>query len=129
MSFKVQFGMNSDFPKTPFKVYIGSTTEDDLFKGWIPANYSMTKVFDGTLDLMRGMTEVKIPFDTPFSYGGGNIVVLVEGCHDATLMLSQGYGMQTYVTECRLGASRVWTDRGNRPDPASPDQSTGRYYS
>lgn len=129
MSFKVQFGMDSDYPKTPFKVYIGSTTENDLYKGWIPADYSMTKVFDGTLDLMRGMTDVRIPFDKPYSYEGGNIVVIVEGAHDANLMLSQGYGMFNYVTECGLGVSRVWDDRVNRPDPAAPDQTVGRYYS
>ncbi|MDE7412559.1 MAG: carboxypeptidase regulatory-like domain-containing protein [Muribaculaceae bacterium] len=127
MAFKVQFGMEGDFPGVPFRVYLANTTEDDLFKGWIPANYQMTKVFDGTLDLMRGMTEVVIPFDTPFSYGGGNICVLVEGQHDQTLMLSNGYGMSAYVTEAGLGATRSW-DGYERPDMTNPDQTQGKYY-
>ncbi|MDE5807681.1 MAG: carboxypeptidase-like regulatory domain-containing protein, partial [Muribaculaceae bacterium] len=129
MAFKVQFGMEGDFPAVPFRIYLGNTTENDLYKGWIPAGYQMTKVFDGTLDLMRGMTEVVIPFDTPFSYGGSNVCVLIEGQHDVTLMLNTGYGMKEYVTEADLGVTRSWDSRDSRPDPANPDQTVGRYYS
>ncbi len=128
MAFKVQLGMENDFPGVPFRVYLCHTTEKDLFKGWIPADYQMTKVFDGTLDLMRGMTEVVIPFDTPFSYNGGNLCVLVEGRHDPTLMLNNGYGMNNYVTEAAFGTTRFWDLNSVRPDAADPDQTVGRYY-
>lgn len=127
MAFKVQLGMQSDYPKVPFRVYLRNTTENDLFKGWIPVDYQTKKVFDGTLDLMRGMTEVVIPFDEPFSYGGGNLAVLVEGQHDVTLMLSDGYGMTSYVTETGLGATRIWNENGLRPDAANPDQTIGQF--
>lgn len=129
MAFKVQFGMEKDFPAVPFRVYLCHTSENNLFKGWIPADYQMTKVFDGTLDLMRGMNEVVIPFDTPFSYNGGNLCVLVEGLHDATLMLNNGYGMNNYVTEAAIGTTRSWDEYGVRPDATDPDQSIGKYYS
>ena len=127
MNFKVQFGMDADYPKVPFSVYICNTTENDLFKGWIPST-RMTKVFDGTLDFMRGMTEVEIPFDTPFNYTGGNICVLVAGGHEANLMISNGYGMFNYVTEVGLGASRVWNSNYFKPDPANPDQTVGAFH-
>ncbi len=100
--------MDGTFPKVPFRIFIGNTTENDMFKGWMPADYSMTKVFDGTVDILPGTTEIHIPFDTPFSYGGGNICLLVAGDHDPTLMLDKGYGLNNYVTEAGIGATRVW---------------------
>lgn len=129
LKFKVSFGMETDFERVPFRLYVGNTDETDMFKGWLPF-YSMKKVFDGTLDLMRGMTEVEIPFEQPFAYSGGNLAVLVEGAHEMSLMLNTGYGMQNYVTEKGLGASRVWPSNAyTRPDVTNPDQSTGRYLS
>ena len=129
ISFKVQGGMDGTFSKVPFRIFIGNTTENDMFKGWMPADYSMTKVFDGTVDILPGTTEIHIPFDTPFSYGGGNICLLVAGDHDPTLMLDKGYGLNNYVTEAGIGATRVWNNTAVKPDPANPDQTVGAYYS
>ncbi len=127
MTFRVQFGMDADFDRLPFTIYVGKTNEDDLFKGW-HSSYSLTKVFDGDISLTRGMTEVYVPFDKAFSYGGGNLVVRVVGNYDPSIMVASGYGIFNYVTEVGLGASRLWTD-SSKPDLQNLNQSTGSYYS
>ena len=77
--------MDGTFPKVPFRIFIGNTTENDMFKGWMPADYSMTKVFDGTVDIPSpALPRYIFLLTPPFSYGGGNICLLVAGDHDPT---------------------------------------------
>ena len=61
------------------KVWLGTTTENDLYSGWIPAT-QLTQVFDGTLDFTAGDGgTVTIVFNEPFLYlDGANLVMMVN---------------------------------------------------
>lgn len=128
IAFKVRFGMDQDYPGVPFRLYVGNTDEDNLFAGWIPAS-QLTKVFEGPLDLKRGVYELEIPFDTPFEYAGGNLCVLLVGDNDPVLMLSRGYGMASYVSEYGIGATRVLPTTTYLELGDDPTQEMGIYCS
>ncbi len=61
------------------KVWLGTTTQDDLFAGWISST-QLTKVFDGILSFIPGDGEtVTLLFDRPFTYtSDSNLVMLVH---------------------------------------------------
>ena len=127
LAFKVRFGMDQDYPGVPFRLYVGNTDKDNLFSGWIPTSY-LTKVFEGPLDLKRGVYELEIPFDVPFEYAGGNLCVLLVGDHDGTLMLNNGYGMASYVSEYGLGATRALRSGSYLENGTEPSNQFGNYY-
>lgn len=127
LAFKVRFGMDQDYPGVPFRLYVGNTDKDNLFSGWIPTSY-LTKVFEGPLDLKRGVYELEIPFDVPFEYAGGNLCVLLVGDHDGTLMLNNGYGMASYVSESGLGATRALRSGSYLENGTEPSNQFGNYY-
>ena len=58
-------------------VWVGETTLTDLSAGFIPST-ELTPVYSGPLDFVIGEGVLHITFDTPYAYGGGNLVVLVE---------------------------------------------------
>lgn len=60
---------------TKIKVWIGETDKMDLSEGFIPAS-DMTLVYDNTMCIPNGQNQVIIPFNDPYFYKGGNLVVL-----------------------------------------------------
>lgn len=128
IAFKVRFGMDQDYPGVPFRLYVGNTNQENLFSGWIPTSY-LTKVFEGPIDLKRGVYELEIPFDTPFEYAGGNLCVLLVGDHDSILMLNNGYGMASYVSEAGIGATRSLPSGAYIEPGTEPSSLAGGYYS
>jgi hypothetical protein len=61
------------------KIWLGTTTQTSLANGWIPA-YQMVQVFDGNITYPSGQNVVNIACNTttPFTYSGGNLVMLVS---------------------------------------------------
>lgn len=66
-------------PNTHTKIWLGTTTQSSLTGGWIPA-YQMVQVFDGNISYPNGQNTVHIALNTttPFTYSGGNLVMLVS---------------------------------------------------
>lgn len=126
LSIQVRFGMDQDYPDVPFRIYLGNTDEENLSKGWIPA-YMLTKVFEGSIDMNRGVYNLEIPFDKPFMYTGGNLCLFIVGDHDDMLFLYNGYGLATYVSEYGPAATRYLPYRFRKPDENNPEQSVGYY--
>ena len=126
IAFKVRFGMDQDYPAVPFRLYVGNTDQDNLFSGWVSPS-DLTKVFEGPVDLKRGVYELEIPFDTPFEYAGGNLCVLVVGDNDPSLMLQGGFGMSSYVSEYGLGATRVMPSGSYMEENSEPNSHIGNY--
>lgn len=124
IAYKVRFSQTRDYYGVPFKVYMGTTEQQNMNSGWIPAS-QMQLVFDGKLDLVRGVYDFVIPFDHPFAYNGGNVTIMVVGDYDADLFSADGYGIGVYSTEVGLGASRASSEQ----DPFNPDQNEGEFYS
>jgi hypothetical protein len=61
------------------KIWLGTTTQSSLASGWIPA-YQLVQVFDGYVTYPAGQNTINITFNTstPFTYSGGNLVMLVN---------------------------------------------------
>ncbi|MCB5271159.1 MAG: carboxypeptidase regulatory-like domain-containing protein [Candidatus Cloacimonetes bacterium] len=63
----------TNLSNTPIKIWLGTTTSEDLSAGWIDPT-SLTLVYDGTINLPSGANTITIPLQTPFTYPGGNLV-------------------------------------------------------
>ena len=65
------------------KIYMGSTTQDDLESGFIPAS-RMTLVYDGNVNYPAGENAIPINLQTPFLHLGGNLVIMFQRPLDTT---------------------------------------------
>ena len=128
LSFKVRFGQAQDFIDVPVRLYLCNTDKNDLFSGWIPSNM-MTKVFEGKVNLNRGAYELNIPFDKGFQYAGGNLCVLLIGDYNFDMMINNGYGMMSLVSEYGLGSTRALPGGFALPAGSEPSQEYGNFYS
>ena len=73
----------TDLPQKPTKIWLGVTQNTDLSGGWIPAT-ELIQVFDGNVDYPAGSNTIIIPLTTPYIYGGGNLVMMVNRPMDTT---------------------------------------------
>ncbi|MDD4035457.1 MAG: carboxypeptidase regulatory-like domain-containing protein [Candidatus Cloacimonetes bacterium] len=67
----------TNLPDKPIKIWLGSTANQDLSEGWVPAG-DLTLVFDGTVTFPSGANTIMIPLSTPYVYTGGNLVMMVN---------------------------------------------------
>lgn len=59
---------------SPIKIYVGETDAADLTHS-VPRS-KLKLVFDGAVDVATTSTELALPFDTPYEYNGGNLVIM-----------------------------------------------------
>jgi len=59
---------------TPIRIWLGSTTQEDLSAGWIDPG-TLTLVFDGFMNFPLGASTILIPLQTLYPYTGGNLVL------------------------------------------------------
>jgi len=119
----IQFYNNfvTDLPNMPTNIWVGETTQGDLSAGWIPST-QLTQVFNGTVNYPTGANNINITFTTPYPYGGGNLVVMVERPMDTVYYSSS----DLFVTQAGTLASRtlnVYSDTTDY-DPAAPPTDT-----
>lgn len=78
----------------PTKIWLGTTTQTNLSAGWIPA-YMLTQVFNGTVTYPHGPNMIHITLNpaTPFTYSGGNLVMLINRPLDTTFYSSSNLFM------------------------------------
>ncbi|MFP4555515.1 MAG: carboxypeptidase regulatory-like domain-containing protein [Bacteroidales bacterium] len=116
----------TDFTKgTKIKVWIGETDNEDLSSGFIPAS-DLTLVYDNTMCIPSGMNQVIIPFNAPYFYKGGNLVVLTYRPYDDTYHYNDRW-LQTETEESDSNriiiknSDDVELDPNNPPaDPTTP---------
>jgi len=110
----------TDLPNKPVKIWMGTTADNDLSGGWIPST-DLTLVFDSTVNFPIGANNILIPLSTPFTYAGGNLVVLVNRPFDA------GWFDSSNVFQCQNGTQlrslRDYSD-STELDPANPPTGT-----
>lgn len=99
-------------------IWMGESSSPDLTAGWIPSG-SLNQVFYGAVDFPVGANTITIFFDTPYVYGGSNLVMMVNRpVGNAT------YGMtsELFVTQTRVtNSSRIRSGWGmDTIDPANP---------
>jgi hypothetical protein len=119
----VQFYNNfqTNLPNMPTNIWIGETTQTDLSGGWIPST-QLTPVFSGSVNYPNGANNILITLTTPYAYGGGNLVIMVQRPMDTTYYSS----MDVFVTQTGNVPGRtlnVYAD-GTPFDPANPPQTT-----
>lgn len=109
----------TNMPGKATKIWLG-TTNQTAFEagGWIPST-QLTLVYDGVVDYPLGTNEISIILNTPFSYAGGNLVMMVNRPWDTASNNSLNkFFCQTPVYEAErsllLGSSFTVYD------PASP---------
>ncbi len=67
----------SNLAAMPTKIWLGTTAQSDLSTGWI-ASTLLTQVYDGTVNYPTGQNIVHVSFTTPYTYTGGNLVMMVN---------------------------------------------------
>jgi hypothetical protein len=67
----------TNLPGMPTNIWLGETALTDLSAGWIPST-QLTAVFSGTVDYPAGANTVTIALTTPYAYGGGSLVMMME---------------------------------------------------
>lgn len=97
----------TDLPNKPTKIWLGSSQVADLSAGWIPSG-QLSQVFDGTVNYPSGQNSITIQLQNPFTYAGGNLVMMVNRPMDTTYFSSQDvfYGTTGTVMRTR----NVWSD-------------------
>jgi hypothetical protein len=93
----ISYYATADAPYTSPTVtfYIGETDSTDFESAQFIDETGMTKVFEGTLTLPQGNSKVDIPFDEPYSYSGGNIVIYAVKNDNAYSDNKMFYGTST----------------------------------
>ncbi|MDD3144104.1 MAG: carboxypeptidase regulatory-like domain-containing protein, partial [Candidatus Cloacimonetes bacterium] len=119
----IQFYNNfsTNLPGMPTNIWVGETTASDLSGGWIPST-ELTQVFTGTVDYPSGANNILITLTTPYAYGGGNLVVMVERPMDTQYYSSS----DVFVTQSGTVPTRtrnVYSDSTDY-DPAAPPTDT-----
>ena len=75
---KLYNNFSSDLSNKAIKIWLGSTTLNDLSLGWISSN-DMTLVFNGNVDFPSGINTIDIPFPEEFMFlDNANLVMMVQ---------------------------------------------------
>jgi len=119
----IQFYNNfsSNLTNKPTNIWVGETTQTDLSAGWIPST-QLTSVFSGNVNYPSGQNNILIHLTTPYAYGGGNLVVMVERPMDTTWYSSS----DVFKTQTGTVANRTRNAYSDSIDydPANPPTVT-----
>ncbi|MCM1033808.1 MAG: hypothetical protein NC405_08685 [Odoribacter sp.] len=67
----------------PFEIWVGETVMANLADGIAPAS-QLTKVFDSTVDIPSGSSEITFNLSTVYHYKGGNLAIMIHKKFSAT---------------------------------------------
>ncbi|HPI25891.1 MAG TPA: choice-of-anchor D domain-containing protein, partial [Candidatus Cloacimonadota bacterium] len=106
----------TDLVATPIKLWLGTTTDEDLSAGWVDPT-TLTLVYDGTMNFPSGTNTITIPLQTPYNYAGGNLVLYANRPYDANYYSSSdNFEAQTVGTN----RARKLTSDSTTYDPMAP---------
>ncbi len=71
----------------PTKIWLGETPLNDMSSGWISSN-ELQEVYSGGVNYPSGENTISITLQSPYTYQGGNLVLLVQRPMDTTYYLS-----------------------------------------
>jgi hypothetical protein len=119
----IQFYNNfaTNLPNMPTNIWVGETTQGDLAAGWIPST-QLTPVFSGNVNYPSGANNILVTLTTPYAYGGGNLVVMVQRPMDTVYYSSS----DVFVSQSGTLTSRtrnLYSDT-TAYDPANPATTT-----
>ncbi|MBK9292514.1 MAG: carboxypeptidase regulatory-like domain-containing protein [Bacteroidetes bacterium] len=119
----------TNLPGKEVKIWMGTTTQPDLSDGWVDPS-TLTLVFDGTVDFPIGANTIFIPFNQPYIYTGGNLVLYTYRVWEDQYFNSND---KFYVTETpnkpnrtrHVQADATVYDPTNPPAPAATQLKNG----
>jgi hypothetical protein len=112
----------TNLPDKEIKIWVGETAAEDLSGGWVDFS-TLTLVFDGTVDFPTGENLIVIPFEVPYVYGGGNLVVYSNRVYEGVYYSSNDrfYGTND---DGSTRTRRIAADGTAGLDPANPGAGT-----
>ncbi|MDD3525181.1 MAG: carboxypeptidase regulatory-like domain-containing protein, partial [Candidatus Cloacimonetes bacterium] len=108
----------TDLPDKPTKIWIETTTVEDLSAGWIPVTTNSTLVYDGVVNYPSGENTIPIIFPTPYMYlNPQNLLITIQRPLDgAYFSTNDKFRAQTIGTNRARKMQNDTTDY----DPANP---------
>ena len=76
------YNIKDIFKSEPFEVFVGETDKDDFSDNTLIDADKLVKVFDSSVTFKAGAGELVIPFDKPYNYNGGNLVIMCRKVSD-----------------------------------------------
>ncbi len=110
----------TNFVNKPIKIWFGVTDLQDLSAGWIPST-SLTLAYDGNVSCSPGQNTLVVQLQNPFSYAGGNLVMLVQRVMDIEYVPTTNVFYNQTVGTNR--ARRIYSDTVTY-DPTAPATGT-----
>ena len=74
----VKAGLEDTLRNQNFRIWVGETDRTDMMAGWFGPD-ELSCVLDTAVEIVPGIYEWYLPFQRPYDYKGGNIVVCIEG--------------------------------------------------
>ncbi len=112
---------STNLPNKPTRIWVGETTQTDLAAGWIPSS-QLSQVFNGNVNYPSGANNIRIELNTPYHYGGGNLVVMIQRPMD-TYKYSPSDMFLTQTGSLAARTRNVYSDTSSY-NPASPPTTT-----
>lgn len=125
IAWQLQAGLSDTLKDQSFRLWVGETDRYDMNGGWFGPD-ELTCVFDSTVDIAPGVYDWYLPFQIPYDYKGGYLVLCIEGRNELDLGAP---GMQFVCSEMNWNAvSR--TDFGTYSSLSMDnlDETQGMFY-
>lgn len=120
MGVEYEMTNSSVIPDTQIAIWVGETSRENLVMDWVDF-FSLQKVFEKNTDFPAGENKIFIPFDTPYEYNGGNLVIHIH--FSTNTLFGDSYFYTTEITT----ASRIkLSQRDNQPFDRSETDEIGR---
>jgi hypothetical protein len=106
-------------PQTRIKIWIGETEQTDLTQDWADAS-AFQLVFDKVIDFPEGEFDIFFPFDEPYHFQGGNLVVHAWKSGEAV------QGKNLFFSQVISGSARTRSlEQGTTAGPIALPQQDG----
>ncbi|MDP8232068.1 MAG: choice-of-anchor J domain-containing protein, partial [Candidatus Zophobacter franzmannii] len=112
--------VSTDIPAAlPINIWIGETANTTV-TAFEPST-NLTQVYQGTVDFVAGDNNYLFTLDTPYAWGGSNLLISVERPMDADYYLSTD---AWFSTACPSGEAAYYQNDTTAPDPVNPPAAT-----
>lgn len=114
---------DEDVEDVPIQIYLAETTQTNLETEWLDPS-TFTLVYDGLMDFQKGLNSHYIELDTPYEYGGENLVIYSNKTYPEQVLWSTF--ISTYYEDTIY--SRM-IDAASEPyDPMNPPSGYNVWY-
>lgn len=127
IAYQVVSALGETLTDQGLRIYVAETDRQDMSEGWFSSD-ELTCVFDSVISIERGSYDMYIPFNRPFEYSGGNLVVCMEGNMSHGLWGGSGGDLLFLATESMQNATSLTNVSYYPVDLDNPDNTNGIFY-